>query len=436
MFAYYLKLAYLSCKRTWGMTSLMVLAIALGIGASMTTITVNYLMSANPIPHKSSELFVVQLDSWDPNNPYYDDGDAPDQLTYRDATFLWQAKKAPRQTIMTGMSAVVEPADKEALPFLIEGRATSGDFFTMFDTPFLYGSGWDRAADEQQQRVAVINAELNERLFGGKDSVGQLIKLAGEDYKVVGVMARWNPKPKFYDISTGAFNDSEEVFVPFSLITEQKLGRSGNTNCWKPTESGYQAFLDSECIWVQFWVELPSEAEKEQYLTFINNYARDQHQFGRFARQDNNHLRDVMQWLEKREVVSDDASMMMAMSLMFLLVCLLNTVGLLLAKFLGKASEIGVRQALGASRKDLFVQHLIESGLIGLAGGLLGLVLAFAGLEAVKSMYGDWIRDLARLDLTLVAMAIGLAVLSSIIAGLYPTWRACQVQPSQQLKAQ
>ncbi|WP_419570609.1 ABC transporter permease [Rheinheimera sp.] len=436
MFAYYLKLAYLSCKRTWGMTSLMVLAIALGIGASMTTITVNYLMSANPIPHKSSELFVVQLDSWDPNNPYYDDGDAPDQLTYRDATFLWQAKKAPRQTIMTGMSAVVEPADKDALPFLIEGRATSGDFFTMFDTPFLYGSGWDRAADEQQQRVAVINAELNERLFGGKDPVGQLIKLAGEDYKVVGVMARWNPKPKFYDISTGAFNDSEEVFVPFSLITEQKLGRSGNTNCWKPTESGYQAFLDSECIWVQFWAELPTEQDKQDYLTFINNYAKDQHQFGRFARQDNNHLRDVMQWLEKREVVSDDASMMMAMSLMFLLVCLLNTVGLLLAKFLGKASEIGVRQALGASRKDLFVQHLIESGLIGLAGGLLGLVLAFAGLEAVKSMYGDWIRDLARLDLTLVAMAIGLAVLSSIIAGLYPTWRACQVQPSQQLKAQ
>lgn len=436
MFAYYLKLAYLSCKRTWGMTSLMVLAIALGIGASMTTITVNYLMSANPIPHKSSELFVVQLDSWDPNNPYYDDGDAPDQLTYRDATFLWQAKQAPRQTIMTQMSAVVEPAEKDALPFLVEGRATSGDFFPMFDTPFVYGSGWDREADEKQQKVVVINAELNERLFGGKDSVGQSIRLAGDDYKVVGVMARWNPKPKFYDITTGAFSDTEEVFVPFSLITEQKLGRSGNTNCWKPTESGYQAFLDSECIWIQFWVELPSAADKEQYQTFINNYAKDQHQFGRFARQDNNQLRDVIQWLEKREVVSDDASMMMAMSLMFLLVCLLNTVGLLLAKFLGKASEIGVRQALGASRKDLFVQHLIESGLIGLAGGVLGLLLAFAGLEAVKSMYGDWIRDLARLDLTLVAMAIGLAVLSSILAGLYPTWRACQVQPSQQLKAQ
>jgi putative ABC transport system permease protein len=436
MFAYYLKLAYLSCKRTWGMTLLMVCAIGLGIGASMTTITVNYLMSANPIPHKSDQLFFVQMDSWEPNNPYSDDGDAPTQLTYRDATYLWQAQKAKRQTIQTGLAAVIEPADKEVLPFMVRGRANTADFFPMFDVPFLYGSGWDHQADLKKERVIVINAELNERLFGGKDSTGQTVRLAGEDYKVTGVMGRWDPKPRFYDISTGAFNDVEEVFVPFSLITEQKLGRSGNTNCWKPTDSGFQAFLDSECIWVQMWVELPTEQDKADYLSFMNAYAKEQHQYGRFARTDNNKLRHVMQWLEYAEVVSDDASMMMAMSLMFLLVCLLNTVGLLLAKFLGKAAEIGVRQALGASRNDLFIQHLIESGCIGLAGGLLGLVLAVLGLEAVKVMYGDWIRDLAQLDFTLVALAVGLAIVSALLAGLYPTWRACQVQPSVQLKSQ
>ncbi|HEX5794187.1 MAG TPA: ABC transporter permease, partial [Rheinheimera sp.] len=251
MFAYYLKLAYLSCKRTWGMTLLMVSAIGLGIGACMTTITVNYLMSANPIPHKSEQLFYVQMDSWEPNNTYSDDGDAPEQLTYRDGTYLWQAQKAKRQSIQAGMSAVVEPADKEVLPFMVQGRANSADFFPMFDVPFLYGSGWDHHADINKERVIVLSAELNERLFGGKDSTGQTVRMAGEDYKVSGVMARWNPKPRFYDISTGAFNDVEEVFVPFSLITEQKFSRSGNTNCWKPTESGFQAFLDSECIWLQ-----------------------------------------------------------------------------------------------------------------------------------------------------------------------------------------
>ena len=96
----------------------------------------------------------------------------------------------------------------------------------------------------------------------------------------------------------------------------------------------------------------------------------------------------------------------------------------------------GTSAALGASRNDLFLQHLVESGVIGLAGGVLGLLLAWLGLEAVKAMYGDWIRDLAVLDLNMVLLAIALAISSSILAGLYPTWRACQVQPSQQLKAQ
>jgi putative ABC transport system permease protein len=418
------------------MTLLMVLAIALGIGAAMTTVTVNYLMSANPIPQKSDQLFYVQLDNWEPNNPFFDNGDPPDQLTYRDATYLWQAKKAPRQVIMSGMAAVVEPKDKDALPFMVTGRASSAEFFPMFDVPFLYGSGWDGAADAKKELVVVINAELNERLFGGRDSTGETLRLAGKDFRISGVMARWDPKPKFYDITTGPFEDVEEVFVPFSLITEQFFDRSGNTNCWKPTESGFQAFLDSECIWTQLWVELPTSADREAYQSFINAYTAEQHKFGRFARQDNNKLSDVMTWLEQRQVVSDDASMMMAMALMFLAVCLLNTVGLLLAKFLGKASEIGVRQALGASRNDLFLQHLVESGVIGLAGGVLGLLLAWLGLEAVKAMYGDWIRDLAVLDLNMVLLAIALAISSSILAGLYPTWRACQVQPSQQLKAQ
>ncbi len=436
MFSYYLKLAWLSCKKTWGMTLLMVLAIGLGIGAAMTTITVNYLMSANPIPHKSDQLFYVQLDSWDPNNTYFDNGDPPDQLTYRDATYLWQAKKAVRQSIAVGAAGVIEPANKEALPFMAQGRANSADFFPMFDVPFLYGAGWDEQADLKKEFVVVINAELNDRLFGGKDSTGQTLRLAGKDFRISGVIKRWQPQPRFYDISTGAFQDSEEFFVPFSLMTEQVLSQSGNNNCWKPTESGFKAYLDSECIWTQLWVELPTKADVEQYQSFIDAYADEQHKFGRFSRTRNNKLSDVMTWLEQREVVSEDASMMMAMALMFLLVCLLNTVGLLLAKFLGKAAEIGVRQALGASRNDLFVQHLIEAGCIGLAGGLLGLLMAFLGLEAVKSMYGDWMEELAVLDLNMVLLAVGLAIVSSILAGLYPTWRAGQVQPSQQLKSQ
>ena len=69
MFSYYLSLALASMRRTPVLTSLMVLALGLGIGAFMTTFTVYYLMSGDPIPHKSDVLFAVQLDNWDPNSP-------------------------------------------------------------------------------------------------------------------------------------------------------------------------------------------------------------------------------------------------------------------------------------------------------------------------------------------------------------------------------
>lgn len=436
MLAYYLRLAWISIRQSPGLSFLMVLAIGLGIGAAMTTVTVNYLMSANPIPHKSEQLFYVQLDSWDPHQPANDNGDPPDQLTYRDATALLAAKKAYRQVVQAQIGAVVEPDNKDSLPFQVSGRANSADFFAMFDVPFLYGGGWSETADLEQQQVVVLSQGLNERLFGGKDSVGQKVKLAGDYYQVVGVMANWQPRPRFYDVTTGAFNEVEEFFLPFSHISTEKISRNGNTNCWKPSGEGYQAFLESECIWTQMWVELRNDSEKQQYLDFLNAYASEQKKLGRFARPLNNRLSDVMQWMQNQQVVAEDANLMMVLSLMFLLVCLLNTIGLLLAKFLSKAPQIGLRQALGASRQHLFAQYLTEAGCIGIAGGLLGLLLAWLGLQGISLLYGDDMKGLAELDVAMVALAMLLALVSSLLAGLYPTWRACTVQPSQQLKSQ
>ena len=81
MFAYYLQLGLRSLRRNPILTELMVVGIALGIAASMTTLTVLHLMGSDPIPWKSSKLHYVQLDNWSADQPYYDDGRAPDQVT-------------------------------------------------------------------------------------------------------------------------------------------------------------------------------------------------------------------------------------------------------------------------------------------------------------------------------------------------------------------
>jgi putative ABC transport system permease protein len=141
-----------------------------------------------------------------------------------------------------------------------------------------------------------------------------------------------------------------------------------------------------------------------------------------------------MEWMENQEVVEDDAQVMLGLSLLFLMVCLLNTIGLLLAKFLGKTADISLRRALGATRSNLFIQHMIESGMIGLGGGILGLGLTWLGLRGIEMLFGEFVQNLVGLDWVMVLTAIGLAIVSALVAGLYPTWRACRIAPASQLK--
>jgi putative ABC transport system permease protein len=435
MLSYYFQLGMRSLKRNPVLTALMVLGIALGIGASMTSLTVFHLMSSDPIPWKSDKLFVPQLDSWDPNQPYSEPNEPPDQVTYRDATALMEAGKADRQVAMYRISAPVQPENVEVKPYLAVGRATYADFFPMFEPPFQYGGGWDRGQDGQHGRVTVLSKETNEKLFGGQNSVGKRVKLKDEEYTVVGVLGAWRPTVKFFDLNNGTFEDMEEFYIPFTTAIELQSSGAGNNNCWKSSDPGWEGYLQSECVWIQFWVELKNKSRADEYKAFLDGYAAEQKKLGRFQRPLNNKLRDVNEWMTAQKVVSNDVQVQVGLAFAFLAVCLINTVGLLLAKFMRKSPEIGLRRALGASKATLFFQHIVESGAIGLSGGLIGLVLTLGGLVVVRVLYKDY-GTVAHLDWTMTFTAIALAIVSSMLAGLYPTWRACQIAPAAQLKTQ
>ena len=437
MFFYYLRLARISILRHWGLSLLMVTAIGLGIGAAMTTVTVNYLMSADPIPNKSHALHTIQLDNWDQNKPFKEGLEPPPFLTYQDAKNLITAKKASRQTMHTAAKAVIEPLAEDGLPLYVTVRANTTDFFTMFEVPFVYGAPWEAATDDNNDLVVVLSEQINERLFGGENSVGKAIKINGDMYQVVGVLADWQPKPRFYHVDRiKAFDDSEDIFVPFTAIAREKITFDDNSYCWAPTADSWQDFLNSECVWVHFWVEFDSQTQKQDYRDFLDGYVEQQRLYGRFKRPNDNRVNTLEEWFKAREVVNKDNNMLMAMAFLFLGICLLNTIGLLLAKFLGKSSEIGLRQALGASKSALFYQYMVESACIGVAGGLLGLVFAYLGLQGIELLYGEKMKALITLDAPLVIFAIVLSVGATLIAGLYPTWRACNLAPANQLKSQ
>jgi len=436
MFSYYFSLAVRSLRRNPVITALMVAAIALGIGATMTVFTVYHVMSGDPIPDKSAQLFAVQIDNWGPKSHRDGDNDPPDQLSYTDSMALIRAQQGTRQTQMYEVGFSLTPENKDIKPFYVDARATSGDFFPMFETPFLFGQGWGKNEDEARAAVVVLSKKTNEKLFAGSNSVGKTVHMDDKDYRVVGVLDEWNPEPRYYDVTTRTFGDPEDVYVPFSHAIEQQINSHGNNNCnADPTGAGWANYIASECVWTQFWIELSTTADAERFRGWLDNYAREQKRLGRFTWDPNNRVLNVHDWLVEQKVVSNDAKVSVLLAFSFLLVCLINTVGLMLAKFLGRSGEIGLRRALGANKSALFAQCIVESGVIGLAGGLIGLALTVLGLFGIRGIFPEEIAKLAHLDFSLMALTVLLAVVATVIAGLYPTFRATQVQPAWQLKS-
>ncbi|HNP35549.1 MAG TPA: ABC transporter permease [Woeseiaceae bacterium] len=438
MFRYYLKLGLLSIRSNAALSALMVAAIGIGIGACMTIVTIYHVMSGNPIPEKSSSLYVVQIDNWSPDEPYDEPNEPPPQSTYLDATNLYSKGDEFRQVVSYKSSRVVQPPDAAELPFEVSSRATTFAFFPMFSVPFQYGSGWDTAADTNQERVVVLTQALNERLFGGENSVGEQLSLNGETYRIVGVLNEWLPTPKFYDLNNNYYEEPEEIYLPFSVAVAGEHDSVGNINCWKPFEGGYDAFLASECVWVQTWVELPTRDDKARYEQFLASYVEEQKTFGRFPRPLNNRLSDVLEWMDINHVVDDDVSVLLGLAFLFLIVCLLNTAGLLLAKVMRRTKDISLRRALGASKRTLFGQYIIEAGIIGVAGGVLGIAMTWLGLRGIEHIFTgmDFVQRLVVMDWSMVMLAVVLALVSAIAAALYPTWRAANVTPASQLRIQ
>jgi putative ABC transport system permease protein len=356
----------------------------------------------------------------------------PRQLTRYDAETLVRAAKADRQAMMTGGAAAIEPQRTGLSPFFADGRWTSADFFAMFRVPFIAGSGWTAEDDTRNARVAVITRALADKLFGAVEVVGRTLRVEGTELRVIGVVENWRPAPHFYDLNTGDYTKGEQLFIPFSTSRELKLSRSGEMNCWG--ESPDPEAVGAPCEWIQYWVELDGSAKAAAYRDYLVRYSQEQKAAGRFELDPNVRLRDVMDWLDFRHVVPKDARLQTWIALGFLLVCLINTVGLLLTKFLRRSAEIGVRRALGASKRSIFMQLVVESGAIGLIGGVLGLGLAWLGLWAVRHQPTSY-AELAHLDVPMLAATFALALVSSLLAGLLPAWRGCQVTPAIQLKS-
>jgi putative ABC transport system permease protein len=438
MLLYNVKIAFKSLRRNPVLTVLLISAIALGICVSTTFVALRHIFEKDPLPGKSETLFYVRMDNWDPQRAYVaeDPKSLPTQVTYRDAKALLQSSIPTQQTASFKTRQFIHPDPKIGRPFSTDIRVVSNDFFTMFNVPFRYGGAWTDASDKKPEQVIVIDQAMNEKLFGGENSVGRSVRVDQRTFKVVGVLAPWRPSVKFYDMTQSAVAALEGIFIPFAFAPILELNPSGNSDGWKGgCCDSYAEYLDSDTVWLQLWVELPTAEKQAAYRQLVDNHVRDQKKLGRFQRPLHTAVTPLPELMEEFGAVPQAVKSMSIVSLLFLTVCSLNLVGLLLGKFLARIPEVSVRRALGASRWQVFWQHVVECELVGIVGGTIGLVLSLGVLKLIAKAVPNG-TEIIHMSGEMVVLSIVLSLFAGLLAGIYPSWRVCSVAPAMQLKIQ
>lgn len=436
MLAYHIKTALKSLRRNPVLTALLIGGIALGICVSTAFVTLRHMYEQDPLPGKSDRLYFVRLDSWGIGHNFKDEENGiPDQVTYRDARGLMRSPIPLRQTATFITSMFVHPDPKVGRPYQPNVRLASSDFFDMFELKFQYGGPWTKAADAKPEQVVVIDEETNRKLFGGENSVGKLVRLESRDFRVVGVLAPYRPPLRYWELSRNPSGPPEPLYIPFNLTEPLAIFSTGNNSGWNgvPVRT-FEELLASERTWLQYWVELPDEAAVSAYRDWLTSYIKEQKKIGRFTKPIHFELTTIRGLIREFNLMPTGVKAMSVVSLLFLAVCSLNLVGILLGKFLARIPEVSVRRALGASRAQIFWQHVIECEVIGLIGGIVGIVLStgILGLLARFMPNGDALR----LDGEMLLVAGFLSLVAGLLAGVYPAWRVCSVPPAMQLKVQ
>jgi putative ABC transport system permease protein len=438
MLLYNLRIALRSLRRNPVLTAIIIGGIALGICASTTFITVRHMYTRDPLPGKSQDLYYVRLDNWNKDKPYPTSGSinrnkVPPQITYRDAMELVRSNIPTHQALAWRGAAVIYPDRSAGRPYNDIVRLCTFDFFNIFDVPFQYGRPWDRVADDKGEQVAVIDQATNTKVFHGGNSVGKRLRVNDRDFTVVGVLAPWNPFVRMYEPTGGPTQPPEGVYLPFRAGINMQLLNVGesDTPSWATVGPKYEDKLASDMDWIQLWVVLPPD-RVAAYHSYVDGYVLGQKKLGRFPRPLNNSIMDLRTLMTDVGFIQPQLHAMAAISILFLIICALNLTGLLLAKFLARTPEVSVRRALGATRADIFLQHILECEIVGIAGGAIGMLISAGVLRYIAKLIST--TSVITLDAEMIAAAVFLSLVAGLTAGLYPAWRICSVQPAVQLK--
>jgi predicted permease len=402
-FAADVRYALRTMRKNPGFTAVVILTLALGIGANVAIFSVVNAVLLQLLPYKNADRLVT---IWGENKPRGFDLDLisyQDYLDLRAQNHVFEKLGASTDNMYT-LTGAGDPA-------ALIGYEFTPDYWETLGVPAYIGRTFSPDEDENSKaHVAVLNYKLWATRFGSDRSIlGRSITLDGEPYTVIGVMP-----PSF--------------------------GYPPDVQVWTPLSADAQTLKDRSVRWLRVMARMKPGVTMEQATTEVQTIA---------AR-----LRDAYPKTNKdqeakliglREMIAGDvrpALIVLLCSVGFvLLIACANIANLMLSRGTARQREIAVRTALGATRARMVRQFLTESVVFSLVGGAIGLVLAYRGASALVAMFPATISNLSipriesiPIDGWVIGFALMASIATGVLFGLAPAMQSSRMNLGETLK--
>ena len=389
-------------RRSPGFTTVAILTLALGIGANTAIFSVVNTVLLRALPYENADRLVMV---WGNDRAHGYNTDQVSPPDFRD----WQSQNHVFES-MAGSTDVMYTLTGAGDPAPIIGYEFSAEYFHVLGVAPLIGRTF--APEEEQDgknHVVVLGYRLWQSRFGGdRGMAGKTVTLNGAPYTVVGIMP-----PAF-----------------------QYFG----TELWTPLIVPHEAEQDRNYRLLRVVARLKPGVTLQQAQTEMNTIAgRLSKAYPKTNKDEGVNVTSVRQMFTG-DIRAPLLVLLCAVGFVLLIACA-NVANLVLARTVSREREVAVRTTLGASRKRLLRQLLTESAILGLAGGAMGLLLAYWATGAMVAMFPPTIANLnipqvdkIPIDGWVLGFALGASLLTAVIFGLAPALQACGVDAYESLK--
>jgi putative ABC transport system permease protein len=320
---------------------------------------------------------------------------ATGSITLEDAEAMANPNRAPSVALVAPMTEKLAKVVYENENSLVDVMGATPDIAKVISYPVEIGEFISEQDVRRGARVAVLGSKTATDLFGTEDPIGKTIRASGTQFEVIGVLEQ-----------KGGFIGSADDFIIIPLTTMQSRILGQTTARGRPVQTIAVKAMSSDQI----------DAAKEEVTSIL----RQRHNI-REGEDDDFTIIDMQEILSSmRDVLGIMQVFLGSVGAISLLVGGIGIMNIMLVSVTERTREIGIRKAVGAKRRDILRQFLVESAMLSLTGGIIGLIIAALGTWAISGIELGPYPVQAPMSADIVIIAIMVAIVVGLASGIYP----------------